>query len=113
VVKTYKPEFGVPSIGAVAEYKFADTEQELKQCIDGILTDTAAYQADGKWKRFYAVLFMTHAFFTPAQIDAQFKQCGIHETWKAIVLVGKGGRKNVVPVQPTPTAPVPPATPIS
>ena len=92
VVKTYRPEFGVPSLAAVAEYKFAENEQELKQCIDGILADSNGYQADGQWKRFYAVFFMTKAFFTQAQIDEQFKQCGIKESWKAIVLVGRGNR---------------------
>ncbi len=113
-VKTYKPEFGVPSLAALAEYKFADTEAELKQCLDGILADSRGYQADTKWQQFYAVIFMTGAFFTPAQIDEQFKQCGIHDSWKAIVLVGKGGRKRTnttaaaVPAAPaTPPPPTP------
>jgi hypothetical protein len=105
VVKTYKPEFGVPSLGALAEYKFAKTETELKQCLDGIMADSRGYQADGKWKRFYAVLFMTGAFFTPAQIEQQFKSCGIHDSWKAIVLVGKGGKKIAAIQQQETTAP--------
>lgn len=105
VVKTYKPEFGVPSLGALAEYKFAKTATELKQCLDGIMADSRGYQADGKWKRFYAVLFMTGAFFTPAQIEQQFKSCGIHDSWKAIVLVGKGGKKIATTQQQQTTAP--------
>lgn len=105
VVKTYKPEFGVPSLGALAEYKFAKSEKELKQCLDGIMADSRGYQADGKWKRFYAVLFMTGAFFTPAQIEEQFKSCGIHNSWKAIVLVGKGGKKKTANQQQQTTAP--------
>jgi hypothetical protein len=111
VVKTYKPEFGVPSLGALAEYKFARTEADLKQCLDGIMADSRGYQADGKWKRFYAVLFMTGAFFTQAQIEEQFKSCGIHDTWKAVVLVGKGGKKNKAEQKAAkPLAPVTPAT---
>lgn len=110
VVKTYKPEFGVPSLGALAEYKFAKSETELKQCLDGIMADSRGYQADGKWKRFYAVLFLTGAFFTPAQIEEQFKQCGIHDSWKAIVLVGKGGKKKTTKPQPATPAAVTTAT---
>ena len=92
-VKVYKPEFGVPSLSALVEYKFANTEDELKQCLDGIMADSRGYQADGRWKKYYAVIFMTAAFFTPAQIEEQFRNCGICNSWKAIVLVGNGGRK--------------------
>jgi hypothetical protein len=93
VVKTFKPEFGVPCLAALAEYKFADSLQEAKTCVDGILADSRGYQTGGQWSRFYAVLFMTSAFFSQQQIDQQFKQSGISENWKAIVLVGRGGRK--------------------
>jgi hypothetical protein len=112
VVKTYKPEFAVPSLGAVAEYKFADNQEYLKQCIDGIMADSRGYQTDARWNRFYAVLFMTAAFYTQAQIDDQFRTCGIADSWRAIVLVGKGGRaKKPVVQQEVEVAPIRPATP--
>ncbi len=109
-IKTYKPrEFGVPSLSAIAEYKFATTRRGDSQAMLGRdrLTDSHGYQADGKWHRFYAVLFMTGAFYTPAQIEAHFKQCGFPDSWKAIVLVGNGGKKKGSTQSATPAAPLP------
>lgn len=113
VVKTYKPEMGVPSLGALVEYKYADSQQEMKQCLDGIFADSRGYTADGRWTRFYAVFFQTGAFYNQLQMDAQFKQCGIHDSWKAIVLVGKGTKKKAATQQPAAVAATPavPATP--
>ena len=110
VIKTYKPEMGVPSLGALVEYKFATDQKEMKQCVDGILADSRGYTADGTWKKFYAVFFQTGAFYNQPQMDAQFKQCGIHDSWKAIVLVGKGAKKatstnQTLAVATTPVAP--------
>ena len=112
VVKTYKPEMGVPSLGALVEYKYATSQNEMKQCVDGIFADSRGYTADGTWKKFYAVFFQTGAFYNQPQMDAQFKQCGIHDSWKAIVLVGKGSKKAIPTNPPTAvaTTPVAPTT---
>lgn len=42
-MKTYKQDLGVRSLMAVAEYKYAATENEVRRALDGIYTDMKGY----------------------------------------------------------------------
>lgn len=94
VTKTYKPDIGVKSLKAAAEYKFADSEGEVKKAVGGLYEDMYGYECED-WKVFYAVIYMTDAFFTQDQIVAEFKDTGVHENWKPLLIVGKGSRNNM------------------
>ena len=92
VTKTYKPDIGVRSLKTAIEYKFADSESEVKTAIGGFYEDMRGYSGSEDWKKFYAVVYMTDAFVTLEQIKAEFKHTSADENWKPILVQGKGGR---------------------
>ena len=58
----------------------------------GIFEDVNGYAGSEDWINFYAVLYMTDNFFTPAQIEAEFQLSAVNKKWKPILIVGKGKR---------------------
>jgi hypothetical protein len=95
VSKCYKPDIGVPSLKAAIEFKFADTDAELKKSIGGIYEDVAGYGGSEDWRHFYAVFYMTDAFITQHQVEAEFKVSKVDRQWKPIVVQGRGSRKRL------------------
>lgn len=93
VTKTYKPDIGIKSLKAAAEYKFADSETEVKKAVGGFYEDMRGYSGSEDWKHFYAVIYMTDAFFTQEQIMAEFKHTSADKNWQPILVTGKGQRK--------------------
>lgn len=93
VTKTYKPDIGIKSLKTAAEYKFADSEEEVKKAVGGFYEDMRGYGGSEDWKHFYAVIYMTDAFFTQEQIMAEFKHTSVDKNWQPILVVGKGQRK--------------------
>jgi REase_DpnII-MboI len=91
--KTYKPDLGIKSLKTAAEYKFADSAEEVKKAIGGLYEDMRGYAGSEDWKYFFAVVYMTDAFFTPQQIMAEFKHTKADANWKPILVIGKGARK--------------------
>jgi hypothetical protein len=93
VTKTYKPDIGVKSLKTAIEYKFADSESEVKKAIGGLYEDMHGYESED-WKVFYAVVYMTDAFYTQDQIVAEFKNTKVQDNWKPLLLIGRGARKS-------------------
>ncbi|AVR95865.1 hypothetical protein C9I28_09080 [Pseudoduganella armeniaca] len=93
VTKTYKPDIGVRSLKAAAEYKYAATEEEAKKAIGGFYEDMRGYAGSNDWTHFYAVIYMTKPFFTLQQIQAEFSDVGVNPGWQPILVSGEGGRK--------------------
>jgi hypothetical protein len=93
VTKTYKPDIGIPSLKSAIEYKFADSQAEVKKAIGGLYEDMRGYAGSEDWKRFYAVVYMTDPFFTEEQIRAEFKHVNADDCWFPILIVGQGSRK--------------------
>lgn len=91
-IKTYRPDIGVPSLMAAAEYKFIDSEREAKAALEGIYADMRGYSGHHAWRSFYAVLYMTENFYTQADVDYEFRLAGADLNWTPIVKVGPGGR---------------------
>lgn len=91
--KTYKPDLGVKSIKCAVEYKFADSEQEVKTAIGGIYEDMKGYDGSNDWTFFYAVIYMTDSFFTNEQILSELSIDIETQNWKPILVYGKGNRK--------------------
>ncbi|MEQ9927977.1 MULTISPECIES: hypothetical protein [Pectobacterium] len=92
--KTYKPDLGVKSLKCAVEYKFADSEQEVKTAIGGIYEDMKGYDGSEDWTFFYAVIYMTDAFFTTEQILSELSIDSKNQNWKPILVFGKGHRKS-------------------
>lgn len=94
--KTYKPDLGVKSLKVAAEYKFADSAEDVKKAIGGLYEDMRGYAGSEDWKRFYAVVYMTDAYFTPEQIMSEFNHTCSDSNWKPILVFGKGSRRKRV-----------------
>lgn len=92
-IKTYKPDIGVPSLMAAAEYKFIDSMAEAKAALDGIYADMRGYSGHHSWRSFYAVLYMTGNFYTQADVDHEFRLVKADLNWTPLVVVGPGARK--------------------
>ncbi|WP_431480834.1 hypothetical protein [Pseudomonas thivervalensis] len=92
-IKNYRGDIGVISVSAVAEYKFADSKTSAKNCLDGLYADIKSYPIDGAWRHYYAVLYLTEAFYTQKDIEQAFKDVRADGYWTPIVLVGRGARK--------------------
>lgn len=91
-IKTYRPDFGVRSLNAAVEYKFIDSAKEAKTALDGTFADMKGYAGTFEWRHFYAVYYMTDAFFTQRDVEAAYKLVGAERNWTPIVVYGKGAR---------------------
>lgn len=92
-LKTYRPDIGVRSLMAAAEYKFIDSKAETKVALDGIYADMHGYAGHHEWRSFYAVLYMTKQFYARKEVEVEFDLVRAELSWKPIVVVGSGGRK--------------------
>lgn len=92
VIKNYQGDIGVFSLSAVAEYKYINTEDEMRTSLDGIYSDMKSYKHGGDWNHFFAVFYMTSPFFTQAEVDSAFREVRAEQHWQAIVLNGDGTR---------------------
>ena len=50
ILKTYKPDLGVRSLMAAAEYRFASSEEEVKVALEGIYADMKGYAGNYEWR---------------------------------------------------------------
>lgn len=91
-IKTFKPDMGNRSLKLAIEYKFADTEAEVKNSVDGIFADIHGYDRSGDWQYFYSVIYQTQPFVTPAQIESQFAAIEDSTNWRCILVTGTGNR---------------------
>lgn len=92
-IKTYRPDIGVPSLMAAAEYKFIDLQQEAKAALEGIYADMRGYAGHHSWRSFYAVLYMTNNFYNQADVDHEFRLVKADLNWTPLVVIGPGARK--------------------
>lgn len=92
--KTYKPDLGVKSIKAAAEYKYAVTEDEARKILGGFYEDMRGYSGSEDWKYFYAVVYMSKPFLTIQQIQSEFRSVKADSNWKPILVYGEGTRRD-------------------
>jgi hypothetical protein len=90
--KTYKPDFGVRSLMAAAEYKFADSESEVKKALDEIYVDMKGYSGHYDWRTFFAVIYTTDALAHKEKLEDEFRGVKADVNWTPILVVGKGAR---------------------
>lgn len=90
-VTTYRADTGITDLKAAVEYKYAVDAKEVKTSIEGINADTVHYAASPLWKHFFAVLYMTGQYVSPAQLKDWASK--LPDNWKVIFVVGKGDRK--------------------
>ena len=89
-IKTYRPDIGVRSLMAAAEYKFVSSQKETKSALDQIYTDMKGYGGRYDWRSFYAVFYMTRPFYSQKDVDEEFRLVKAELSWTPIVVVGPG-----------------------
>lgn len=92
IFKDYKPDFGIPSLETAIEFKFVDSELQLKNCLGGIYEDEKGYKGTKDWKHFIGVIYMTDAYAAPAQVKAEEKRVKMPKNWTLLLVNGKGKR---------------------
>ena len=92
ILKVYKPDLGVRSLMAAAEYKFSDSEAEVKKALDEIYADMKGYSGYDEWRTFFAVIYTTDAIVHQDKLEAEFRGIKADINWTPIILVGKGSR---------------------
>lgn len=102
VAKTYRPDIGITSLKLAIEYKYAVSEQELKNCMDGIIADFGGYANTQDWIKFVAVIYMNEQFLTDEQIEEHFKEAHKPFNWVIIPVYGIGERKSKVKTEDSP-----------
>ena len=93
VTKTYKPDFGIRSLKALVEFKFATSKAQAMENMGGVYGDMKGYAGSEDWSHCYSVFYMTDHFIGQEQIDAEWKTTAKNENWTPIVVFGKGERK--------------------
>jgi hypothetical protein len=91
-IKSYRPDIGVRSLMAAAEYKLVDSQQKAKNSLDEIYADMKGYGGRYDWRSFYAVFYMTAPFYTQKDFDEEFRLVRAELSWTPIVVVGHGAR---------------------
>lgn len=91
ILKHTKGDIGIPSLRTMVEFKFINSETELKSSLDGVYADMKGYKHHD-WDTFYGVLYMTDIFCTQEDVEREFELVSADKTWTPIVVHGPGGR---------------------
>jgi hypothetical protein len=91
VVKNFRPDSGVRSLGVAIEFKFVTSKAEFKTAISGLFEDAGGYRASNDWSKYYSVIYMTGAYGTREQAEAAFAGADMVD-WTPIVVTGHGAR---------------------
>jgi len=89
----FRPDIGIKCLGTGIEYKFADNPDEVKRAVRGIYEDISGYNGSNDWTNFFSVIYLTDAFITEAQLQAEFRLSEVQDKWVPLLVVGRGGRK--------------------
>ncbi len=91
-ITNFRMDIAVPSLKAVAEYKFADSADAVQECLNGIYADMTGYGGNAEWKHFFAVIYMTGPYRTPREVEQEFERVRARANWTPVVVVGPGER---------------------
>jgi hypothetical protein len=80
-----KPDAAIPSLRLCVEFKYANDETELGQCVDGIVADMSAY-GDPRYDKFRAVVFVPYSGASQdklqSQVSHRMKKVRPHYEWR-------------------------------
>ncbi|MCC4234584.1 hypothetical protein LL253_18085 [Sphingobium soli] len=90
--KTYHPDFGIDSIATAVEVKFADDKQKAKSAIGELYEDMKGYE-DSEFSLFVGLVYLTGAYLSQDQVDAEMKKVGTSKNWRVYLVFGDGKPK--------------------
>lgn len=91
--KTYRPDFGIDSIATAVEVKFADEKQKAKSAIGELYEDMKGYAAS-EFTLFIGLVYLTGAYLSQDQVDAELKKVGTPKNWRVYLVFGDGKPKS-------------------
>lgn len=91
--KTYRPDFGIDSIASAVEVKFADDKQKAKSAIGELYEDMKGYAAS-EFTLFIGLVYLTGAFLSQDQVDAEMKKVDTPKNWRVYLVFGDGKPKS-------------------
>lgn len=91
--KTYHPDFGIDSIATAVEVKFADDKQKAKSAIGELYEDMKGYAASD-FTLFIGLFYLTGAYLSQDQVDAEMKKAGTPKNWLIYLVFGNGKPKS-------------------
>jgi len=98
-LKSFKPDCGIISIGTAIEFKFCDSEKDVKNALSGIMEDLSGYAGSKDWKLFYSLVYMTGSYANKEQFHASLGSSENAGKWKFILVKGSGSRKHALQKQ--------------
>jgi hypothetical protein len=90
---TFKPDCGINDLQAAIEFKYVETDDEMKIAFHGILEDLSGYKSKD-WTRFFSVVYMTAPFETEGRFHQAIQATGNARGWTTILVTGPGGIQN-------------------
>lgn len=97
ILKNYRPEFGVNSLMAVAEYKFVHDLAGARAALDGLYADMRGYAGDWRWRNFFGVLYTTQPILHATELVEEFRLSKAGLEWTPILVHGPGAAKTPKP----------------
>lgn len=92
VLKPFRADIGIDSLGILMEVKFVTSERETRSQTPGIFEDMFGYRGDRAWRHHFALIYCTDHSITQGELEAQFERSGCPVDWTPIVVHGAGTR---------------------
>lgn len=92
-IKNYHPDFGIDSIATAVEVKFAGDKQKAKSAIGELYEDMKGYAASD-FTLFIGLIYLTGAYLSQDQVDAEMKKVGTPKNWRVYLVIGDGKPKS-------------------
>lgn len=86
-IKGFVPDSGIPSLGALLEYKFIESEEYAKTVVDQMLADIGGYQCDG-YGFFVFVIYETSRLFSESDWKAAVSAAKPRNPIEVVILRG-------------------------
>lgn len=93
VVKSFKADIGIDSLGVLIEVKFVTSERETRKETPGIFEDMFGYRGDPGWRHHFALIYCSDHSITQGELEAQFERSGCPVDWTPVVVHGTGSRR--------------------
>jgi hypothetical protein len=91
-IKNFIPDTGVPSLQALIEYKFVESEDDVKRVADEVLADTRGYVSK-EWKEFIYLIYETRRLRSERQWMDLLRACGLGQNTAVVVISGEAKHK--------------------
>ncbi len=92
VIKPFKADIGIDSLGVLIEVKFVTSERETRSETPGIFEDMFGYRGDPAWKHHFALIYCSDHSITQGELEAQFDRSECPVDWTPVVVHGSGSR---------------------